>query len=421
MSVSPKETLTAAFETFNRTTQRLKAAYDKLQERIAQLDRELEEKNRQLVLKVEELNRTKDYLNGILEAMTDGVVAVDIDGTITTFNRAAQRITGYSAEEVKDRAYGKVFDDDFGDLPRRAAGPSRAQGHGHVASEIGKKDDSRAPVSESVAFLSDRDGNVAGAVKVFQDLTEVTKLREQVRQKDRLAAVGQMAATVAHEIRNPLGGIEGFAALLARDIPDDDPKKRLVRKILVGTRSLNRVVSELLAFTRPMELKFGELDCENLIRSVLAMVGEEGDGVSVEIETDSGGVPMRICGDGEMLRQAFLNIALNAFQSMPDGGELHIAIGVQSEEEQEDRPVKIAFTDTGCGIPQDVLPKIFEPFFTTKEKGTGLGLALAARVIEAHDGRISVSAAEGRGTTFEVHLPAADAGRYSDRGGDDGR
>ena len=402
MSVSV-ESLAAAFDTFNKNTQRLKEAYDGLREKVAQLDRQLEVKNRQLSLKVEELNRTKEYLNNILEGMTDGVVAVDIDGKITTFNRAAQRITGYSPSEVEHRRYGEVFGNGFGEFARLGAG--RSVSPGHVASELRAKDGSAVPVSESVALLADRHGNVVGAVKVFQDLSEVVKLRDEVRQKDRLAAVGQMAATVAHEIRNPLGGIEGFAALLARDIPESDPKSVLVEKILAGTRSLNRVVSELLAFTRPMEFRFADIDCEDLLGSVLALAGDAGAGVTVSVETVPEGKPATLVGDAEMLGQAFLNLVLNAFQSMTGGGTLRIGINRETKSEGERPSVRITFEDTGCGMPEEVVSRVFEPFFTTREKGTGLGLSVAARIVEGHGGTIDVASEQGVGSTFELHLP----------------
>ena len=418
MSVSTQH-LAAAFETFNENTQRLKQAYETLQAKLAQLDRELEEKNRQLTLKVEEVNRTRNYLNDILEAMTDGVLAVDVDGKITTFNRAAQRITGYLAGEVKHRSYGELFGDGFGELPRLADRSSAPRGH--VASELRTKDGSTVPVSESVALLTDRYGNVVGAIKVFQDLSEVVRLREQVRQKDRLAAVGQMAAAVAHEIRNPLGGIEGFAALLARDILKDDPKSMLVEKILAGTKSLNRVVSELLAFTRPMKLEFEQVDCERLIRAVLALTGEGGDGVAVSVQTLPASKPATLIGDAERLKQVFLNLVLNAFQSMPAGGELRIGIsGEQGADGTGTPSLKITFADTGCGISEEVLPRIFEPFFTTKEKGTGLGLSVAARIVEGHGGRITATSRDGVGSTFEISLPCEAHHGHDGIGGNDG-
>jgi PAS domain S-box-containing protein len=418
MSVSAQH-LAAAFETFNETTQRLKEAYDKLQEKVAQLDRELEEKNKQLVLKVEELNRTRDYLDGVLEAMTDGVLAVDVEGRITTFNRAAQRITGYRTAQAKNRRYSELFADSFGELPRR--GDRLAASRGHVATELRRSDGTTVPVSESVALLTDRQGNVAGAIKVFQDLSEVTRLKEQVRRNDRLAAVGQMAAAVAHEIRNPLGGIEGFAALLARDIPKNDPKSALVEKILAGTKSLNRVVSELLAFTRPMKFEFEMIDCEELLKSVLALTGDGNNGVAVSIETDGADSPASLVGDAEKLKQVFLNIVLNAFQSMPNGGELRIRIRREQQREEREAPLlTVAFTDTGCGIPEEVLPRIFEPFFTTKEKGTGLGLAVAARIVEGHGGRIAATSTEGVGSRFEISLPCAARQVNRGAGGSDG-
>jgi len=418
MSVSAQH-LAAAFETFNETTQRLKEAYDKLQEKVAQLDRELEAKNKQLLLKVEELNRTRDYLHDILEAMTDGVLAVDIDGRITTFNRAAQRITGYPAAEAQDRRYSELFADSFGDLPRRVGRCELSPGH--VPSELRRRDGTTVPVSESVALLKDRHGNVSGAIKVFQDLSEVARLKEQVRRNDRLAAVGQMAAAVAHEIRNPLGGIEGFAALLARDIPKDDPKGLLVEKILTGTKSLNRVVSELLAFTRPMKFEFETIDCEELLKSVLALAGDGNNGVAVSAETDGQGSPATLVGDAEKLKQVFLNIVLNAFQSMGDGGELRIKVRREERSEEQQPPVLVVtFADTGCGIPEEVLPRIFEPFFTTREKGTGLGLAIAARIVEGHGGRITATSIEGSGSTFEICVPCAGHQASDGAGGADG-
>jgi len=418
MSVSAQH-LKAAFETFNETTQRLQEAYEKLQERVAQLDRELEEKNRQLLLKVEELNRTRDYLHDILEAMTDGVLAVDVDGRITTFNRAAQRITGYTAAEVKNRRYSELFADSFGDLPRRAGRFEASRGH--VPSELRRRDGAAVPVSESVALLTDRQGNVAGAIKVFQDLSEITRLKERVRRNDRLAAVGQMAAAVAHEIRNPLGGIEGFAALLARDIPRDDPKRMLVEKILAGTKSLNRVVSELLAFTRPMKFELEAIDCEELLKSVLALAGDATNGVAVSLEIDRTASPATVVGDAEKLKQVFLNVVLNALQSMTDGGALQIRMRREERTEGREAPVLVVtFADTGCGIPEEVLPRIFEPFFTTKEKGTGLGLSVAARIVDGHGGRITATSTEGVGSTFEIRLPCDAQQVNGGAGGTDG-
>jgi signal transduction histidine kinase len=164
-------------------------------------------------------------------------------------------------------------------------------------------------------------------------------------------------------------------------------------------------VSELLAFTRPMALKIEEIDCESLVRSVLALASDAGNGVTVRIRVEPAGSRVRMHGDPELLRQALLNIVLNGFQSMPHGGSLRIRICPEPKGTKEPKSARIAFTDEGTGIPEDVLPRIFEPFFTTKEKGTGLGLALAARIVEGHGGRITVRSKEGVGSTFDVHLP----------------
>ena len=227
--------LAEAFEKFTETTKTMDESYRRLETRVAALDRELADANRELAL-------TSDYLESLLESMSDGVTAIDPSGRITAFNRAASAVLGYDRDEVVGQRFPDVFRREFALSPGRRATALRA------------KDGREIPVSEQDSPLSDRSGHRIGTVKVFQDLTEIEALREQVRQQDRLAAVGEMAATVAHEIRNPLGGIRGFAALLARDVDAEDPRKRLVNKIEVGAKELERVVSELLEYTRPVEL-----------------------------------------------------------------------------------------------------------------------------------------------------------------------
>ena len=191
-------------------------------------------KNRELAL-------TTEYLNSILDSMSDGVIAVDVNGAITTFNRAAETILGYPAAEM----IGEDFESNFG----RAFLPAA----GEAVSKLRTIAGTAVRVHEQDAPLADRTEQRLGTVKVFQDLREIEALREQVRRKDRLAALGEMAATVAHEIRNPLGGIRGFATLLEQDTPADDPRHRLIQKIVAGTKNLDRVVNELLEYTRPVD------------------------------------------------------------------------------------------------------------------------------------------------------------------------
>jgi two-component system sensor histidine kinase AtoS len=205
-----------------------------------------------------------------------------------------------------------------------------------------------------------------------------------------------MAATVAHEIRNPLGGIRGFAALLARDIPPEDPRARLVDKILTGTKNLDRVVNELLEYTRPVDLRLQPASCAELIDAAVSLVELDGRPVRIVNEADTA---LKVLADADKMRQVFLNIVLNAVQSINGGGEVRVTA------EAAENTVVIAVSDTGCGMTPEQLGQVFSPFFTTKEKGTGLGLAIAAKIVEGHGGTIGAVSEPGKGSTFSVQLP----------------
>lgn len=369
--------LAEAFERFTETTRTMEESYRKLQARVATLDKELADKNRELAL-------TSDYLGNILESMSDGVVAVDTDGRVTAFNRAAGDVLGFTRDAVMGKPFAEVF------------GRAFAGGTNGDTMELRAQDGRNVTVVERDSPLSDRVGNRIGAVKVFQDLTEIEELRERVRQKDRLAAVGEMAATVAHEIRNPLGGIRGFAALLSRDIPEDDDRRRLVDKIEAGARDLERVVGELLEYTRPVELRARVTSCVDLVEAALGYVDLKGKPVGLVNEADPA---VTFMVDPDRMRQVLLNILLNAVQSIEDEGEVRIS--TMSDEEH----ITVSVSDTGCGMTQEQVEQVFMPFYTTKEKGTGLGMAVAAKIVDGHGGRLEVETRPGEGSVFHVRLP----------------
>lgn len=381
-SAGDVQALQLAFEQFIKTTSTLEEAYQQLQGRVDSLDRELEEKNRALAL-------TTEYLNSILDSMSDGVVAVDTADTITTFNRAAREILGFTTGEVMGKPFAEVFARPFGESGKL------------TDSELKTSAGETISVSERTSPVAGDDGRRIGLVKVFQDLTEIESLRERVRRKDRLAAIGEMAATVAHEIRNPLGGIRGFAALLERDLADGDKRKRLVEKILIGTRNLDAVVNELLEYTRPIELRKGSCNLRELVEAATGLAGIDPDHARVINEVDES---LTLHADEDRLRQVFLNILINAAQSVAGGGSIRITSSEDGEE------VEIAIADDGAGIAPEHIGRIFSPFFTTKEKGTGLGLAVAAKTVESHGGALSVSSEPKAGATFRVRLPRGDRG-----------
>lgn len=374
------QALAAALEAFTQSTRTMEEAFTRLQERVAALDRELAGKNRELAM-------TTDYLSNLLESISDGCIAVDTDGVITRFNRAATGILGYAAAEVVGSPFAAVFERDFA-APRLPG-----------AQDLRAKSGRSVPVSERDSPVSDHEQRRLGTVKTFQDLSEIIALREQVRQIDRLAAIGEMAATVAHEIRNPLGGIRGFAAFLAQDIADDDPRKRLVLKILDGTRSLDRVVNELLEYTRPIEIQMRPVSCREVVDAALGYFDLEGRSIGLITAVP---VELRILADQEKICQVLLNLLINAAQSIDDAGEIALRACTDAGW------VAIQVSDTGCGMTEEACAKVFSPFYTTKEKGTGLGLAVSLKIVEGHGGRIDVASTPGGGTTFTVRLPQAE-------------
>lgn len=414
MNMQPAEGLAEALKAFNESTAKLQRGYDALQAKFGAFNRRLEDSNLELSQKITELNEIRDYLNSILQSVTNGVVATNLKGEITTFNKAAERITGLDAKEVIGRKFKEIFESDFG-VDFNSTTDKMKHGTRYISCGMKVKGGYSFPVRESTSFTRDGRGQVTGAVKVFEDLSEIRELEEQARRQDRLAALGQMAATVAHEIRNPMGGIEGFASLLARDFDQTDPRSKLVTKLQEGTRSLNRVVNELLMFTRPMKLDFHKLEVASVVNGALGFLAADIKKSNIKLYRRLGPEGLSIWGDGEELRRALLNIVLNAIQAMPQGGRLDIncskrSLSPAARKMLDSRRngatwVEIAVKDTGPGIAESEMPFIFNPFYTKKEKGTGLGLAIASKIVEAHRGQITVSNSPKGGAVFVVSLP----------------
>jgi len=369
--------LAEAFEQFTRSTKSLEEAYRLLEQRARELSLELTAKNRELAL-------TNDYLDSILQSMSDGVITVDTEGAITKLNRSASRILGYAAGQAVGRPFEKLFGRKFS-MPAGSHDAELRAASGHMV-----------PVVERDSPMSDRTDTCIGHVKVFQDLTEIEALRTRMRQMDRLAAIGEMAASVAHEIRNPLGGIRGFASLLARDIETGDPRLRLVDKILEGVKNLDSVVTELLEYTRPMDLQVRPTFFAQVVDAAIGYL-ELGDRPITVTNTVSRDLEVLV--DADRMRQVLLNVLINAVESIDLEGEIKVSA------ETALNTVTISVRDTGCGMDDEALSKMLSPFFSTKEKGTGLGLAVAAKIVEGHGGALEAASRPGKGTTFFVHLP----------------
>lgn len=255
------------------------------------------------------------------------------------------------------------------------------------------------PLLVNAAVIHDADLDRAGYVFLFADLTGIKQLEEQLRRSERLAALGRLAAGVAHEIRNPLSSIKGFATILAGRFSEDDRDRKIAQVMEQEVERLNRVISELLDFARPTELRKRICDCVEIIRHSLGLVERDAlqHGVSIEYRVDPEDLKIEI--DPDRFAQVLLNLYLNALQAMENGGTLKIGAC------QKTGRVILSITDSGIGISAEHLPHVFDPYFTTKPGGVGLGLANVHKIVEAHGGEIEVVSVPGQETSFIVSLP----------------
>jgi signal transduction histidine kinase len=390
----------AALRLFDETTAALSARINRLEGLVVQKQQELVAANTKLKDNVVALDRTTAWLNLVMESVASGVVAIDREGVVTTCNRAAEDALSAAVPDP----IGADWSVTFPDSPLLAV-LTGSPGSSYERQVRGRDGRPRV-LSAKAAPLRGPDGQLIGAVEVFDDVTAVRRLQESVERADRLKQLGEMAAGVAHEIRNPLNGIEGFASLLQRDLPVDDKRHRFAAHIVDGVRTLNRTVSALLEFTNPRRIERrltnpGELAnaCLELVRAGQSV----SDDTPVQLDLiDHGGIaPVEI--DGVQIKQVLLNLVQNAVQAV-HGAERtdgRVVVSVTRDATQ----VVFTVDDNGSGVPREERQRIFTPFYTTKDMGTGLGLAIAHTVVSLHGGTLTVDDAPTGGARFRVALP----------------
>ena len=345
------------------------------------------------------------FFRHIVASMRNGVLALTREGLLALINDEAYRIFEIAPHRTDlGRPIGEVLRDhpevvrllnsvfDLGQLPNRAE--LRLRRSGKV-------------LGYTLALVRDDTGRVVGASMFFNDLTRVEQLEERERLRDRLAALGEMAAAIAHEVKNPLAGIEVMAGLLRRKTADMPEAQSALTDIISEAKMANAIVQEVLEFVRPIRLQVGRTAVAEAVRSAVQLADTKalrGD-ISVDIELPQG-LPL-IQGDQYQLTQVFTNLLINAYEAMEGRGRVAItaqAVRMDNGSEELDA-VLVKFADEGPGIPQDVADRAFNPFFTTKPQGSGLGLAIVRKIVDAHDGRIDLETAPGRGTLIRVTLP----------------
>ena len=347
------------------------------------------------------LSRIKAFSDGLVEHMPIGLVAVDDTGRLTVFNQTAETIFGRTAGEVLGKRAGEVLPESCGKILREMAGERR---------RIEREIDCPVPGGRTLPLeviatpLAEEDGGPLGHVLLFRDLTEVRRLTQEIARSRRMASLGSLAAGVAHEIRNPLSSIKGFAAYF-RERHGDIPAEREAAEVMIKeVDRLNRVISQLLEFARPLAMKLQPTSPKALLRHTLHTVEgqarEKGIAIETEFPPEMGEIPL----DADRFSQVLLNLYLNALAAMEGSGTLRVALAPR-----DDRTIRITVTDTGAGIKKEDLPRVFDPYFTTKPTGTGLGLPIVQKIVEAHGGEIQLVSEPGKGTTVTIVLPTGPA------------
>lgn len=398
--------LAAALRLFDETTAALEARSRRLEEVLTVKQQQLVEANAALEDKVAELDSLHAYLNLVLESVGSGVVAVDTDGVVTACNPAARLALDAEAEALAGSDYRQIASDSpvWQVLETAAAaGPFERQTRG-----FGGR--SRVITGRGTPLRA-ADGAVIGAVEVFDDVTDLRRLEQQLERVERLRSLGEMAAGVAHEIRNPLNGIEGFASLLARDLPADAAGRRYADAIIEGVRHLNRTVTGLLEFTRPKEPVKRPVPAVELAVSCLDLVQAEaladaGTAAVASSCATTGDQEVLVPCDGGQIRQVLLNLIQNACQicrqHQVDAPQVVVAI------DHDDSWCRWTIDDNGPGVPEVDRHRIFTPFHTAREQGTGLGLAVAHTLVGLHGGRLTVTDSMLGGARFVVEIPLSE-------------
>ncbi|MCX6552004.1 MAG: ATP-binding protein [Acidobacteria bacterium] len=350
------------------------------------------------------------FFRDMVASMRNGVLAIARDGTVVVINAEAYRILGLRTDAGDP---GRHFSDllrDHPDLVRVMASafelstlPNRAELRLKTSGKV---------IGYTLALISDERARVRGAALLFKDLTLVEQAEERERLRDRLAALGEMAATIAHEVKNPLASIEVMAGLLRRQMADRADVQGLLSDIINEAKMANAIVLEVLEFVRPIRLQVDRTALSKVVEDAIVMaerkVPRRNTLIDVVVPRD---LPT-IQGDYHQLCQVVTNLLINALEALGGRGAVRIRAATRlSDEQDRAADIELRISDDGPGIPGEITDRIFNPFFTTKPQGSGLGLAIVRKIVDAHEGRIDVLSAPGTGTTFTIALPVEVPGR----------
>ena len=375
-------------------TKKVDGAIGKKEEVIHQLTQELED--------------VRNFTDSIIQSIGSGIIITGMNDTITYINRAGERILGYSKDELVNKPFGifglrekesdfrSFFFDNPDDHDTRKEGWMR------------RKDQAEFPIGFTINNHLNVRGETIGKIVIFRDMTNVYKIQEEILRMDRLVSLGKLASDIAHELRNPLAGIKTTAQALSEEMSKDDSKREYLNRITKEIDRLNELLKTFFSFAKPQNLNLVYCHIKDIINEIIPfLIKEIADKGIHFIENYHPQLP-KIKVDKTQMHQAFLNLFLNAIQAMSEGGELKIEVTPITSYSLVGRKqnfIKISISDTGKGIPGNILHKIFDPFFTTKPKGIGLGLSITYQIVKKHGGTIKVESELGKGTSFVINLP----------------
>ena len=386
------------------------------------VSRHIQSKGRELAERERELRHMQLSTDSIIHNMSSGLIVADMEGTVLTVNPAARSILGVGIGGTLEGITIADLKENLSPLAdelERVIETRIPRRRGEIS--IVRGDGTSLPLGLSISILMERDGGSSGVIALFQDLTEVRRMREKIRQADKMAAIGRLSASIAHEVRAPLASICGSIEMLQGELDLSGENRELMELILQESDRLDNIISDFLEFARMKRPNFSSIDVEKCLKEVLTLLKHSSAmHGGVEINVDCEGSLERVMADDEQIRQVFVNLANNAVEAMNEGGMITVRISsareqLDAEKEVEDC-VRIDFENDGKPIPKEIMPHLFEPFFTTKTNGTGLGLAIAARIVESHNGIIKVENIDDCRTVFSVLIPvrASSAGEAED-------
>lgn len=400
------ESLTKAFKLFTLEAEKLEKAYSELKQQFRAANSALEESNHTLKVKLIQLDALTYYLNSILSNMSQGILFIDFNGGVTTYNSAAEKILGLPSGEVLFHNFWSNFKDDiFGFSMRETLSMRTATGTRYATLE--RSPDERLELEIETTIVV-QNGQTKGAtidamqgmIILIRDITEIRRLQMIANRHDRLQELGEMAAMVAHEIRNPLGGIKGFASLLQRDLNDRPELQKMASYIIEGTDNLNHLMTTVLNYARPVQPEIEWADLVGLAHDLCNHMKVDiqlDPRVKINLKTKKSSLLVPI--DISLIRSALFNLMVNAVQAMPEGGQLTLALGTEND------CATLSVIDTGSGISPENMKKLYTPFFTTRPEGNGFGLAEVLKIVQAHNATIDVESTVGKGTSFTIKMP----------------